>query len=495
MIQIDQDQTTKTAAGMIMYQLVPVVRSEALARLHEFRLGVYDGFGRWADGLFEVVDALAGADRPVRSVAELTLEPVGVRGWGTFYQSLQHGVVDSGWVKDLLAGWVCRTRSAVRQGWPLLFAVDGSVVPRPDTTVVDGIGKHYINRRVNGVGATTAGWSVSWLAQVGEVTATGARTSWALPVDARQVPFGTAWTEVVIAQFSELLIRLARQRAAGAAGAAGVAGPPPLLLADAGLCAPTMTQHLPEGGQILVSLRRNRVFRGRVAQHSGPRRRGRPAVHGRRFAMKDPTTWQTPDAEHRHTTVDGAVVHTQAWHHLHPEPYDSNQPWHGIVEGTIIRQQTTPPGRAPQVRWLWWAGPADAFDLTVLAQAYAHRYTIEHMFRFLKQDLFWTGHTPLSAAQAERWTWIVALAYAQLHLSRPLAADHPAGWRKPVPIDQLSPRRVRRDFRRLCTPLPNPTNPPQNNRPGPGRPKGSKNQQPRPLQPINIKGRHNPTKP
>ena len=65
-----------------------------LRMLAAFRDQLYRCFGRWADTLFELVDALAGTTRPIRSVAELMFEPVLRRGWGSLYQALQHGVVD-----------------------------------------------------------------------------------------------------------------------------------------------------------------------------------------------------------------------------------------------------------------------------------------------------------------------------------------------------------------------------------------------------------------
>jgi hypothetical protein len=461
-----------------MYQLPPVSRECALDRLARFRAGAYDCFGRRADALFEVMDALTGADRPIRSLAELTLEPAGTRGWGSFYQALNQGEIDEAMVADLLTAQI---HTAVEQGWPLVFAVDTTVAPRPDTRVVDGIGLHYVNRKVKGSAVAVEGWAISWLVQVGQITTSGARTSWAQPVDARRMPAtGTTWTAMVIAQYTDLITRLAQQR---------LLNPhrPPLLTGDAALSAFHLSQHLPAGAQALVALRGNHVLHARVPEPDGSRPRGRPKLHGARFVMKDQSTWGVPDQAHEHHNPDGSHVHTQAWHHLHPRHRAAHQPWHGLVEGTVIRQVTTGAGKPPRTRWLWWAGPQTAFDLPVLARAYPHRYTIEHLFRFLKQDMYWTGHTPLSGAQADRWTQIVAIAYTQLCLARPLAADHPQGWRRPLPADRLTPRRVRRDFRRLASHLPILTNPPRNTRPGPGRPPGSKNTSTRAPQPTTHK--------
>src|SRR5215813_6320243 len=428
------NRSPKQPRKFIVRQVGKAGQVEALARLAEFRRNMYDCFDQWADAQFELTDALAGADRPVRSIAELSLEPVGSRGWGSFYQCLNHGTLDESMARDLLVGQV----RPAQPGKALMFAVDTSIVPRPDTTVVAQVGMQYAASGPAGRARVQPGWSMSWVAQVGQLTKAGARTSWGLLVDPQRVrPYDTP-TQVAIAQIGRVAARLPAGQAV-----------PPLFLFDPGYCAPAMTQRLPQQVQVLVRLRSNLVLYARAPAPTGPRRRGRPRRHGARFAFKDPESWGPPQAEQRHTTADGAQVWTRAWHHKHPKNSRSSalQGWSGVAEGTVIRQETTTPAGKTLVRWLWWAGPPATFDLGVLADAYPHRFTIEHNMRFAKQDLFWTGHTPLDPTQADRWAWIVALANAQLHLARPLVAEQPRRWDKRVPAEQLSPRRVRRDFR------------------------------------------------
>jgi hypothetical protein len=50
-------------------------------------------------------------------------------------------------------------------------------------------------------------------------------------------------------------------------------------------------------------------------------------------------------------------------------------------------------------------------------------FPLEHTFRFLKQHPGWTRPKLRDPAAADRWTWIIIAAYAQLHLARDLAAD------------------------------------------------------------------------
>src|SRR6185503_10536321 len=115
----------------------------------------------------------------------------------------------------------------------------------------------------------------------------------------------------------------------------------PLFLLDVGYCPIYLTQHLPEGVQILVRLRGDRVFFARPPTRV-PGRVGAPRKHGARFALDEPDTWGVPDAEHTRTGSDGTVTHTQAWHRYHPEPRPRRK-WEGtgIVEGTLIRRERT----------------------------------------------------------------------------------------------------------------------------------------------------------
>ncbi|MFI7135910.1 transposase [Nonomuraea sp. NPDC050153] len=111
----------------------------ALEQLAAFRAEVYSVFGRWADALFEIVDALAGAGRPIRSVAELMFDRACRRGWGSLYQALESGEVIVEQARDVLARWV---RPAGPAG-VAMFAIDASKYPRPGTRYVPDVGMQY----------------------------------------------------------------------------------------------------------------------------------------------------------------------------------------------------------------------------------------------------------------------------------------------------------------------------------------------------------------
>ena len=109
----------------------------------------------------------------------------------------------------------------------------------------------------------------------------------------------------------------------------------------------------------------------------------------------------------------------------------------------------------PKPLWLWTsrpdAGPAEA-DLCW--QAFLRRFDLEHTFRFLKQSLGWTRPKLRDPAAADRWTWLVIAACAQLWLARRLAADCRLPWQQPCRPGRLTPARVRRGFRAIHRTLP-----------------------------------------
>lgn len=92
----------------------------------------------------------------------------------------------------------------------------------------------------------------------------------------------------------------------------------------------------------------------------------------------------------------------------------------------------------------------------------------------------WTAPTIRRPETADRWTWIVIVAHAQLRLARPLAEDLRRPWERPRPPGRLTLARVRRGCRCICRTMPTPAGAPRPSRPGPGRPFGSKNTRPAP---------------
>jgi hypothetical protein len=192
----------------------------------------------------------------------------------------------------------------------------------------------------------------------------------------------------------------------------------------------------------------------------------------------DPTTWPTPTDKWSTTDADYGRVQLQCWSGLHAIPQihakRGTRQARPIVRGTLIRlevERLPKPTKAPVPLWLWWWGP-DLPDLATIWRVYVARFSIEHAYRFFKQVLKWTTPKLRSPEAADRWTWLVILAYVQLRLARPLVVDHRLPWQAPLPEGKLTPARVRRAFSQLLPALGRLASVPKPCGRSPGRPKG-----------------------
>jgi hypothetical protein len=223
----------------------------------------------------------------------------------------------------------------------------------------------------------------------------------------------------------------------------------PLFVFDAGYD-PVRLQKGLEGcrAQLLVRLHSGRTF---YADPKPPFKRpvGRPFRHGKKFDLKDPSAWHMPTCERLESTADYGTVRVRAWSGLHPktrraaERYGSDSA--RVVAGTValVEVGRLPRGerrRKPKALWLWWHGPGEP-DLDLIWRAYCRRFDVEHFVKFLKGTLGWTTPRVRHPEQADRWTWLVPTAYAQLRLAQGIVADQRLPWERPLAPRSLTPTR------------------------------------------------------
>ncbi len=346
----------------------------------------------------------------------------------------------------------------------MVFAVDASTWGRCDAECRPERGFYYSASKHSAGKPIVAGWSYQWITQLD-----WAPDSWTAPLDVNRIKANTDATTATLDQVKRLV------------GLLGGAGATPMFVFDAGYDPIALSAGLADTrAQVLVRIRSDRVFH----PDPPPRREaavGRPRRHGERFALSDPPTWTTPDAELTSHDPRYGDVHVQAWHGLHPKLHGRGR-WAGpdappIVRGTVIRVEVEhlpkATARIKKTLWLWWSGPGQP-DLEACWRAYLRRFDIEHTFRFVKSTLGWTTPALCTPEQADRWTWLVVAAYTQLRLARGLVNDQRMPWEKPRQPHQLTPARVRRGFRRLGATIGTPASPPKSATPGPGRPKGTR---------------------
>jgi hypothetical protein len=423
--------------------------------LRRFRAGVYRRFGTRRDALFELLDAAMVAGL-VPSLAHLSLTAVHRRGWGSLDDALATGTMDVPALRGLVG------RYPLDDGQPV-YALDTSVWPRDDAETSPSRGFYFSPSRQSAGQPIAAGWSYAWLAQVSFT-----RDSWTAPLDVRRVPPIEDAHAVAAAQIRDLLGRRP-------------GGPVPLCVFDAGYDPETLARELGDSDgarvAVLVRLRSGRCF---YAEPDRQPRTGRPRRHGRKFACDDPTTWWAPAAEHVEQHAQYGRVRVRAWAGVHAK--SQNHPARGsrrtkpVLPGTLVLvevERLPRQTRIPKQLWLWWRGPGTP-DLAVLWRAYVHRFDLEHTYRFCKQTLNWTTPRVRHPEQADRWTWLVLLAYTHLRLARRAIEDRRLPWERPQRPNRraLTPARVRQAFPQLLVALDTPADVPKPCGRSPGRPIG-----------------------
>ncbi|MCH7663383.1 MAG: transposase [Chloroflexi bacterium] len=221
---------------------------------------------------------------------------------------------------------------------------------------------------------------------------------------------------------------------------------------------------------IVVRLRKDRVLY-QAPQQPKKRKRGHPRVHGKRFAFKEPETW---DARAEVISFEHAKlgqVKLERWNNLHGKN-DADVPM-DLLRASIHLEREKP----PKPIWLAWQPPASIpsnldVNAQTIWQAYIHRWPVEPGIRFRKQRLGWTTPQFQHKETGDRWSWLVALAVWLLFLARPIVADQPLPWQKPQ--SKLSPQRVQQALPLIFAQFGSPARKPKMRGKPPGWPRGKR---------------------
>jgi hypothetical protein len=438
-----------------------------------FRRRLYRCLTRRGDELFELGDAMLCADGPVQDLARLSLVAGHRRGHGAVYDALSAGRVDIGRLRWAIG---CLPLPA----WPdgrIRLAVDVSPWLRPQAGTSAGRLFCHVYGRGKGSAQMIPGWPYSVIAALEP-----GRTSWTAVLDAVRLRPDDDETEVTAGQVRDVVTRLI------GAGHWRGGDPAILVVLDAGYDVTRLAWLLADlPVDLLGRLRSDRVMQLPVPPRR-PGTLGRPRKHGGELALANPATWPDPQVTTSTETSRYGTAVAAAWDRVHPRlthraawlDHDGDLP---VIEGTLIRLQVDrlPGDRDPKPVWLWFSRTgAAAGEVDKLWQSFLRRFDLEHTFRLFKQVLGWTAPKIRDPQAADRWTWLIIAAHAQLRLARPLAADLRLPWQRPCPPGRLTPARVRRDFRNIRATAGCPASAPKPGKPGPGRPPGSKNRRPAP---------------
>lgn len=454
-----------------MTSVPEVLPTDDVGRLAVFRRVVYGCLHRRADALFELCDAVLCADGPVGSLVGLSLAAEHRRGHGALYDAVNAGRIQVDRLRRELAGLPVPRDTGGR----IVLAVDVSAWLRPDAATAPGRSFCHVHSRGKGSAQLIPGWPYSFVAALEP-----GRTSWTALLDAVRLGPADDLAATTAAQIRAVVTRLRT------AGQHGESDPPILILFDAGYDVVRLAWLLKDLPVIVTGrVRSDRVFHSpapaRTLEHSG-----RPRRHGPAIDLDQPQTHPTPALSTLTGTTRYGTATADAWDRIHQQLQRRNG-WAAhegllpILPGTLIRLTVDrlPGDHQPKPVWLWCSATGlDTAGMNRIWQSYLRRFDIEHTFRMIKQTLGWTRPRLRDPEAADRWTWLIIIAYTQLRLARDHTADLRRPWeRPPAGPGRLTPARVRRGFRHLRSKLPVPAGAPKPSRPGPGRPPGSHNKQ------------------
>jgi hypothetical protein len=212
-------------------------------------------------------------------------------------------------------------------------------------------------------------------------------------------------------------------------------------------------------------MRCDRVLHQAPGEYSG---KGRPRIHGERFAFKEPETWGAPQETVELEDEKWGKVRLRRWDALHARQ-DANTVF-SVLLVEAHRERETP----AKPLWLAYQPPPGQQPseppLLNLWRGYQHRWPVEPGTRFRKQYLAWTLPHFQDADACDRWSLLVTLAQWQLFLARESITDRPLPWQRAQ--DKPTPERVLQGLGGLFSQIDTPAQPPKARGKSPGWPKG-----------------------
>lgn len=412
--------------------------------------------------MFNLTDALL-SEPQARSLPELSYAPCFQRGWPSVYQALAQGSIDEGALRHV---WIKALLSDLPSSQIVWLGVDASPIPRPEAKTSQDRGIIHVSNLPRAAKPISVGWQYSTVTLLPHEP-----SSWVGIMDQRRIPTKHTAIAVAIAQLEEVVPLIEH---------------PIVLLADRWYATADFLQACQALGiQVLIRLKCNRKLY-RPPQRSS--RKGRPPLDGPLFQASKPETMGTAEASWMSKDEQGKRVTVQRWSHLHVR-----QARHISLCVLFVRREGAKDSKRDP-RESWFVCLQDASFLPPLHEVpgiYARRFSQEHGYRYLKQDLLWTRAHVRTPEQFERWSVVVSLAMNQLCLARALGESSYRPWecqRRPA-----TPGHVRRVMASILLQVGTPARSCQRRGKSPGRAQGFC-PKPAPRYPVVIKQPKKPKK-
>jgi hypothetical protein len=407
----------------------------------QVRQQMYGCFERSADALFNLSDALL-SEPQARSLPELSLSAFFQRRWPSVYEALQDGRINVERLRDVFVQALLESKPVDEAIW---LGLDSSSMQRLEATSSRDRGMIYVPNMPHATKPVSVGWQFSTLMLLPEFP-----SSWVGILEQRRISSERTAIEVGIEQLRGVL-SLTKRRV--------------IVLADRWYAVASFVQACHDlGAQALVRLKRNRKLY-RPAPPRQPKQRGAPRKHGPLFQGSRPETYGPADAQWEGVDERGKRVVVSCWKQLHFREAPQTE----VCVIRMLREAARDTKRDPRERWFIWSGDEDV-PLEQVRTWYRKRFSQEHGYRFLKQDLLWTQAHLRTPEQVERWSWLVACACNQLLLAQPLGVALLRPWESTQRV--ATPRQVRRVMPSLLCQLGTPASQPKPRGKSPGWPKG-----------------------
>jgi hypothetical protein len=413
----------------------------------QFRNELYGCFGQYRDALFNLADALL-TETAAHSVIELTLSPLFERKWSSLYAALHLGKLNQTRFEQTLVKFA----PTPTPGQRLVLAVDASNIERPFSETSRERGYLYVHNLPECDAPVTVGWQFSTV-----VVVPAQASSHTYIVSNRRIPTSQTPAQVAAAQLKELRPHFSER---------------PINLGDRYYPTKDFLVAVSPDYDLLTRLKANRVFyRAALAPvieaGSGKRRRGAPAKHGPRFQCKSAATHGKADRQWQGVDEGGGKLEVSEWAGLHlREAVDLS-----LRVIRVRRYGASGKQRDPIESWFVWAGQSE-LELKEVWATYKRRFSIEHGYRFDKQDLLWSQPRLREPEHFELWTQVVSLVHDELIVAEGLGLGVLRPWESRQ--REISPQQLRRGLGAIMGELGSPARRCQSRGKGVGRSFGAK---------------------
>jgi len=409
--------------------------------LQQFRNAVYQSLWKRPDAVLDLIDALTVVGHVESPIALSEATPFR-RKFSMVYDPLRHAVIDWDALLHTLLAFQPDDSETIA-GYEV-YGLDATKAERPDAETLP----ERISLKNQKDEPLVYGHKYSCLVRL-----VRRGTSWVAPQDALRIDPQLSDSQVGGQQVKELAERNPRPKVVVEDSLYGNH----IFLAFFLLIQNTFA---------LVRMRSNNVLYEQPEPRL-PGKKGAPKKHGARFKLSSPSR----PADCEETFPFGSqTVRIQAWKGLHLKKLPK------LIVMMLRVEFVKPDGRPhyKQPMWLLWTGPTNV-PLQELCKMYLWRFAIEHMFRFLKQNMGLNSSRSNDLVATEQWMWMCALAYWQLLLMRNLVEEARPAWHprfRDGKRKELTPGQVQRAALRFLLQLGTPAKAPKVAGKGNGRAKG-----------------------